>query len=71
MTIDARVEMAPKELQETVLKALESVIGGRLRVTVHNVRAFRPACPGRSTGTQSPSEIPPHGPQRIPAPSRG
>ena len=45
MTINARVEMAPKELKEIVLKALESVIGGHLRVTVHNLRAFRPARP--------------------------
>jgi Ni2+-binding GTPase involved in maturation of urease and hydrogenase len=45
MTINARVEMAPKELKEIVLKALESVIGRRLRVTVHNLRAFRPARP--------------------------
>jgi Ni2+-binding GTPase involved in maturation of urease and hydrogenase len=45
MTINARVEMAPEELKEIVLKALESVIGGRLRVTVHNLRAFRPARP--------------------------
>jgi hypothetical protein len=45
MAINARVEMAPKELKEVVLKALESVIGGRLRVTVHNLRAFRPARP--------------------------
>jgi Ni2+-binding GTPase involved in maturation of urease and hydrogenase len=46
MIINARVEMAPKELKETVQKALESVIGGRLRVTVHSVRAFQPARPG-------------------------
>jgi hypothetical protein len=30
---------------EIVLKALESVIGRRLRVTVHNLRAFRLARP--------------------------
>jgi len=45
MTINARVEMAPKELRKVVLKALESVIGRRLRVTVHNLSAFRPARP--------------------------
>ncbi|MGZ8472190.1 MAG: GTP-binding protein [Candidatus Deferrimicrobiaceae bacterium] len=45
MTINARVEMAPKELKEIVRKALESVIGRRLRVTVHNLCAFRPARP--------------------------
>ncbi|MGZ8430379.1 MAG: GTP-binding protein [Candidatus Deferrimicrobiaceae bacterium] len=45
MTINARVEMAPKELKEIVRKALESVIGRRLRVTVHNLRAFRSARP--------------------------
>ena len=39
------VEMAPKELKEIALKALESVIGNRLRVTVHKLRAFRPARP--------------------------
>ena len=45
MTINARVEMAPKELREIVRNALESVIGRHLRVTVHNLRAFRPARP--------------------------
>ena len=45
MTINARVEIAPKELKEIVLKALESVIGRRLQVNVHNLRAFRPARP--------------------------
>jgi Ni2+-binding GTPase involved in maturation of urease and hydrogenase len=45
MTINARVEMEPKELKEIVLKVLESVIGRHLRVTVHNLRAFRPARP--------------------------
>ena len=42
---NARVEMSPKELKKVVLKALESVIGSRLRVTVHDLRAFRPARP--------------------------
>lgn len=45
MTINARVAMAPRELRRVVLKALQTVIGKRLRVTVHNLRAFRPVRP--------------------------
>lgn len=45
MTVNARVEMAPRDLRRTVQKALESVIGGRLRVTVRTLHAFRPARP--------------------------
>jgi Ni2+-binding GTPase involved in maturation of urease and hydrogenase len=45
MTINARVEMAPAALKKIVLASLRSVIGNRLEVTVHTLRAFRPARP--------------------------
>lgn len=45
MTVNARVEMPPKDLERIVIASLESVIGNRLRVTVHKVHTLRPARP--------------------------
>lgn len=45
MTVNARVEMDPKQLERVLFKALESVTRNRLRMVVHKVNAFRPARP--------------------------